>query len=263
MIAIGAVPYTNGAPLVYGLEKEPGVRLIRAVPSKLARMLQAKEIDVGLVSSAACFLNPSLEIVPGISISSIGPARSVKIFYKHRLEEAKKVALDTSSLTSVLLARVILRERFEIFPEFVNMPPDVDNMLEVCDAAVVIGDTTMRVPEGRWQYLDLGQAWHELTGLPFTYAVWAANPDAPKEIVGTLMRAKEQGLSNLAQISRLEAERLGLSYEECYEYLSSLMNYDLSPDHILGIELFRQKAVSYGLVAQPGRIRLFGNSTIR
>ena len=77
---VGAVPYLNGKPLVHGLDREPGIELISDVPSKLAEMLRDREIAGGLVSVFACFENPSLEMVTGISISCDGPAESVRLF---------------------------------------------------------------------------------------------------------------------------------------------------------------------------------------
>lgn len=238
---IGAVPYLNGKPLIYGLDREPEVDLICDVPSRLAHMLETGGIEAGLVSVAACFTNPNLRIVPGISISCDGPAESVKLFYKGQIN---KVALDTSSLTSVLLAKIILRERYDLTPEFVPMPPSLPDMLKECNAAVVIGDTTMCAPrEADWTELDLGEEWKLLTGLPFVFAVWAVNPNmANSDIEEVLLKAKEKGLDSIEEISKSESERLGIPIETCFHYLSKTMNYDLTDRHIQAIKLFREKA---------------------
>ena len=256
---VGAVPYLNGKPLVHGLDREPGIELITDVPSKLAEMLWDREIAAGLVSVFACFENPSLEIVPGISISCDGPAESVRLFLGKPIGEVRTVALDTSSLTSVMLARIILRERYEILPEFVSMPPDLDLMLDRCDAAVVIGDTTMTAPRDRWPTLDLGEEWKRLTGLPFVFAVWAANPDmATAELIDALTRAKESGLRSLREISESEAERLGLPVQVCNRYLSEIMDYDLTERHLQAIELFRRKSLEMRPGLRSATVPLYG-----
>jgi len=240
---VGVIPYLNGKPLIHGLESEPGIELVNEVPSRLAEMLEARDIAAGLVSSVACFTNPRLRIVPGISIACRGPAESVKIFHRGRVEDIRSIALDTSSLTSVLLARIILRDRYGLAPEFESMGPSVEQMLERCDAAVVIGDTTMRVPPGRWAEIDLGAEWYSLTGLPFVFAVWALSPDmASPELVRILRDAKRRGLESLESISASEARRLELPYEMCYRYLSETMDYDLGEEHMEALRLFREKA---------------------
>ena len=264
MIRIGAVPYLNGKPLVRGLDGEPNVELIYEVPSNLAAMLESGEIAAGLVSSVACFTDPSLQIVSGISISCDGPAESVKLFHKGRLGDIRSVALDTSSLTSVLLAKIILRERYELLPDFVPMPPSLPEMLEACDAAVTIGDTTMRAPADRWPSIDLGEEWHALTGLPFVFAVWAVNPSlATVELVDILVSAKARGLASIREISMEEASRLGLSVEVCFRYLSRTMDYDLTERHMEGLRLFREKIERYGLMPSAHEPQLYQTSTAK
>jgi len=228
------------------------------VPSRLASMLDRREIAAGLVSSVACFANPRLQIVPNISISCVGRSESVKVFYKGSVESIRRVALDTSSLTSVLLARIILRERYELLPEFVPMPPSLPDMLEACDAAVVIGDTTMRAPVGRWPALDLGEEWHMLTGLPFVFAVWAVNPDvAAPGLPDILGRSKSRGLQSLDEISRVEAVRLGLPVDACLRYLSEIMDYELTDRHMEALAVFRERGRGYGLLESDHEVELY------
>lgn len=251
---VGAVPYLNGKPLVHGLDREPGIELITDVPTKLAEMLRGGEIAAGLVSVFACFENRSLQMAPGVSISCDGPADSVRIFLKKPVEEIHSVALDTSSLTSVMLARIILRERYGLLPEFIDMPPDLDLMLDRCDAAVTIGDITMTAPLDEWPTLDLGEEWKRLTGLPFVFAVWAVNPDmATRELICALTRAKEFGMRSLDEIGESESRRLDLPMEVCHKYLRETMSYDLTDRHLEAIETFRQKshAMRHGLRADP------------
>lgn len=252
---IGSVPYLNAKPLVWGLDPQT---VIYEVPSKLTSMLEEGEIAAGMVSSVACFLNPDLKIAPGMSISCIGPAESVKLFHKEGLESIQTVALDTSSLTSVLLAKIILNERYGLCPEFIDMPPNLDEMLAKCDGAVTIGDTTMQCPQGKWREMDLGSEWHDLTGLPFVFAVWAVNPNlAEPDLVDTLLRSKEHGLKSLDEISESEAKRLNLPFEVCHHYLSEIMNYDLTDRHIEALNLFRSKAGEHGFISGSHDLELY------
>lgn len=255
---IGSVPYLNAKPLIWGLHRDPGVDMTFEVPSRLAVMLRGGELAAGMVSSVACFLNPSLQIAPGMSIASNGPVKSVKLFHNGPVASIQSVALDTSSLASVLLSKIILSEAYGLTPEFVDMPPAVPDMLDACDAAVVIGDTTMRVHEGTYPELDLGEEWHKLTGLPFVYAVWAVNPDlASPALVDILQRSKAYGIERFAEISESEAVRLDLPYEVCFRYLSEIMDYDLTERHLQGLNLFREKARRLGFVSGDHELRLY------
>jgi chorismate dehydratase len=249
----------NAKPLTWGLPIQ-GIECVYEAPSRLASMLESGEIAAGMVSTVACFMNPSLQIVPGISISCEGPAESVKFFYKDDLSQVRRVALDTSSLTSIVLARIILREGYNLSPEFVPMLPDLTSMMDACDAAVTIGDTTMCAPAGRWGELDLGEEWHVLTGLPFVFAVWAVNPELTESgLVDALDKSKELGLKSLREISVSESERLGLPVDVCYRYLSETMNYDLTDRHMTALRLFCERARGYGFVSSPCEVRMFAD----
>lgn len=252
---IGSVPYLNAKPLVWGLNPE---MVTYEVPSKLASMLKDGELAAGMVSSVAYFLNPDLKIAPGMSVSCVGPAESVKLFHKGDIQSIKSVALDTSSLTSVLLAKVILKERYGLSPKFVNLPPILDLMLAICDGAVTIGDNTMQAPQGKWAELDLGSEWHELTELPFVFAVWAVNPQlAEPGLVEMLQASKAHGLKSLEEISESEARRLSLPCETCYHYLGEIMSYDLTDLHLEAMNLFREKAKEHGFISGDHALELY------
>ncbi|MHB1001400.1 MAG: menaquinone biosynthetic enzyme MqnA/MqnD family protein [Armatimonadota bacterium] len=249
MMHVGSVPYLNGRPLIHGLDNEPEIELLQEVPSRLAILLREGVLTAGLVSSVACFQNPSLQIIPDISISCNGPVQSVKLFYTGDLSDIQKVALDTSSLTSVTLIKVILSEGYGLNPEFLSMPPVLPAMLHACDAGVVIGDNAMRVPAGRWSELDLGYEWHKLTGLPFVFAVWAVNPAlADPSITEILQRSKKGGLKSIDEISKSEAQRLDLPVNTCHNYLSNIMDYSLTDHHIDALRLFRKKIIELGII---------------
>lgn len=252
---IGAVPYLNGKPLVHGLDRLEGVEYVEAVPSHLAKLLQEGKIDVGLVSAAACFVNPDLVVMPGISISCKGKAESVKMFYRGELKDVSRVALDTGSLTSVLLSRVILKEKYGLEPLFVEKSPPLSEMLSKNDAAVMIGDNTMCAGSAGLSFLDLGTEWHSITGLPFVFAVWTAREKAASfQMMEILNAAKSAGMAALDRICESESERLGIEYSVCMEYLSDIIDYELGVEQMMGLGLFKEKASGMGLI--PGGIDL-------
>lgn len=55
---------------------------------------------------------------------------------------------------------------------------------------LVIGDEALQRRHEFWQILDLGQVWHQLTGLPFVFGLWQTADDAlSKELLDTVMGA--------------------------------------------------------------------------
>ena len=250
---LGIVSYTNVAPLHWGLEPWPGASFIRGVPTELNRQLLAGDIDLTLVSSVEFLRHRDvLRALPDFSIATLGPVYSVTLFHWEPWAElsGKRVALTTDSATSVELLKVLLRES-GVDADFTPMTPDLDTMLGSCDAALLIGDAALREAvaqreiDGKKPLItDLGSAWYDLTKLPFTFAVWASPKDRPpsKLLVAKLRAAREQGLGHLAQVSRLEADKLGVSESVVQRYLGNFRYYLEPPDRD-GLLAFAERSV--------------------
>ena len=142
MIRLGAVSYLNTRPLVYELDRNKRFSLRFDVPAQCAALLHANQVDLGLIPSIE-YVGRDYRIVPGISIASDGPVASVTIFSQVPTQKIRSIALDTSSRASQALLRVLCARWFEIDPQFVNLPPDLPEMLSRCDAALVIGDNAL------------------------------------------------------------------------------------------------------------------------
>jgi chorismate dehydratase len=252
-LRIGSVPYLNAKPLVdwfHSPECDVEVELIYAVPSELARMLRRDELDVANVSSFEAFQNPELTLLPGISISAYGAVKSVRLFSQVPLSELRTVALDTSSLTSVALTKILLSEQFRVRPQYVSQPPHLETMLHTCDAGLIIGDLKLFALHAQTTVYDLGQGWFDLTGLPFVYAGWLARTDrATPEMAAILNRAKAWGLDRLEPLAAKWAERMDLPLDRSRDYLLNVMNYDLTPEQRHGLETFHRKCLEHGLLS--------------
>jgi chorismate dehydratase len=192
-------------------------------------------------------------IVPGIAIGSRGPVRSVSLYHSRPLEKVRRVALDTSSRTSVALLKVLLRERLGRDPQYVSMAPQLVDMLAVADAALLIGDPALD-QEGGVPRLDVGEEWTQLTGLPFVYAFWAGPPGVVTPTgVARLRSALAEGLGALPSIAarhangvpgRVAAYANGVPGRvAAYEtYLRTNVVYRLGEKEIAGLWEFYRRA---------------------
>ena len=252
---LGIVSYTNVAPLHWELAPWEGASFVRGVPSELNRMLLAGEIDLTLISSYEFLRHRhALRALPDFSIATLGPVYSVMLFHWRPLPElqGKRVAVSTDSATSVELLRLLLK-REGVEAELIPIAPELDTMLASCEAALLIGDAALieavsrREVHGRRPLLtDLGEAWYQQTKLPFTFAVWASRKDRPpsKLLVAKLRAAREHGLGHLAEVSRHEAARLGLSEAVVQRYLNNFRYYLEPPD--------RDGLLAFAQALEPG-----------
>lgn len=256
-VRLGAVDYLNVRPLVYGLDRSPGLVSLRFdVPSVCAQLLDAGEIDLGMVPTITYLDRPGDRIVPGVCIGSDGPVASVALFHARPLREVRSIALDTSSRTSAALTRILCARRFEISPVFVPHRPDLRAMLGVADAALVIGDPALFLD---YQALgatktDLGEEWTSMTGLPFVWAFWSGRAEAaPPNVVGMLQDAAAEGMKNSDEIANAylagepNRQPLGRSY------LRENLMFQLTPRAIAGLERYFAEAVALGLASEVRR----------
>jgi predicted solute-binding protein len=228
---IGSVSYLNAMPLTRGIESE----LILATPAKLAEMLRRDELDAALVSITEVLLNDRYDILDGIAIASLGEVYSVILAHKKPLEEAKEIFCDTASLTSVNLLKVLLAEK-NLFPQFV--PLENYEAAQEKDFVLLIGDRAIdfqRAPHAH-EIFDLGFAWHELTNLPFVYAVWALRRGIEnKELRRELREAKKFGMETLDYLIETREE-----FDEDFrrDYFEWHIQYHLGEDEKRSIAKF-------------------------
>jgi chorismate dehydratase len=248
---LGAVDYLNARPLVYGLELRNDLFALRFdVPSKCAALLHEGSIDVGMIPSIEYLRGTApYRIVAGLGIVSDGPVGSVACFSRRPLEQARSVAVDTSSRTSTGLLRVLCLEGFGVDPEFVPMAPSIEAMLARCDAALLIGDPALYMDHraAGLSKIDLGEQWTALTGLPFVWAFWAGRAGVlSQEALDALAHARDAGMAASDEIADAycgpDRARLGRAY------LRDNIQYALGDRAIAGLRGYYERAVIHGIV---------------
>jgi chorismate dehydratase len=249
-IRVGAVNYLNTKPLICDLEAlAPALQLVLEVPSRLADLLAAGQLDVALIPAIEYFRAGRYTVVPDIAIASRGPVLSVTLFSRVPWPAVRRVALDAGSRTSAALTRILLARRYGATPEVVSLPMDRDAEDADADAVLLIGDRAMRAClPGFPHAFDLGQEWFDWTGLPFVYAVWAVRPGADlRGVDEALARAKRRGLAHAGVIAQREAPLLGLDAGFCRRYLANILHFDLGPREQAGLHHYYMLASELGL----------------
>ena len=249
---IGAVSYLNTKPLVYGLaELAPQHELVFDLPSRLADQLATGSLDVALIPSIEFFQNPDYTIVSDACIGCRGRVLSVKLLSRVPMRQVRTLALDEGSRTSVALARILLKERFNIEPEQQPLPIDARYEQSPADAVLVIGDRAIHPARGNWvAQWDLGDEWNRWSELPFVFAMWVANVGQASrlpEVAAALSAARDAGVANLQRIARDEAPQVGLTYDQTLTYLRDNLHFYLGPGERAGLVLFYEQACKLGL----------------
>ncbi len=257
---VSAVSYLNTVPLVWGMLEGPqkGVfDLTFDLPSICAAKVLGGEADIGIVPVAA-LLERDLAIYRGTGIACRGHVRTILLISKVPFPAISVLAADSSSRTSVQLARVVLDSVYGARPALVSMPPRLRPMLQSADAALVIGDPALvLVPsELRAQNLwvaDLGDEWIRLTGLPMVFAVWAGRSDLHSAVhEQVFVDSCRYGLAHLDQIVTREHAQRGISERLARQYLTENLVLELGEAEYRGMgEFLRAISVLPPAVSAP------------
>jgi len=265
-LRISAISFLNTAPLMWDFEHGEAGRdfeISYTVPSSCARALAAGTADIGIIPAAAYAEIPGLVVLPEVAIASRRAVRSILLVSKMPFEQVRTVALDTSSMTSVALTKILFDKWMGGGREFTAMEPDIEVMLAKCDAGLVIGDTALRVDRRHYHTLDLAEEWIRYTGKPFVFAFWAVRAEALGEanpaldLAAVFRASRDHGLeaANLDEIGREWAPRLGLSENDVRSYLTENIHYRLDTGCLEGLSLFYRYGVEVGALPAGPKLR--------
>ena len=283
-LRISAISYLNTAPLMWDFEHGEAGRsfdISYTLPSSCARALQAGTADIGIIPAAAYAQISGLKVLPGVAIASRQPVRSILLVSRKPIDQIRTVAVDTSSMTSVALTRILFEKWLGGGRTFAPMAPDLEQMLAHHDAGLVIGDPALQIDRSRYFTLDLAEEWIRYTGKPFVFAFWAvrqsaleglredascgdsrprlsasrSDASAPVQDLATIFQqSRNHGLepANLDQISREWSPRLSLAEADIRSYLTENIYYQLDAPCLEALQLFYRYAAEIGaLPAAP------------
>ncbi|MGW2177172.1 menaquinone biosynthetic enzyme MqnA/MqnD family protein [Streptomyces sp. NPDC001732] len=255
---VGHIQFLNCLPLYWGLARTGtllDLELSKDTPERLSEQLIRGDLDIGPVTLVEFLRNADdLVAFPDIAVGCDGPVMSCVIVSQvplDRLDRAR-VALGSTSRTSVRLAQLLLAERYGVAPDYYTCPPDLGLMMQEAEAAVLIGDAALRAnlhdaPRLGLQVHDLGQMWKEWTGLPFVFAVWAARrdylakePDRVGEVHEAFLASRDLSLEEVAKVAEQAARWEAFDSEVLERYFTTL-DFRFGPAQLAGVAEFARR----------------------
>ncbi len=260
-LRLSAISFLNTAPLMWDFEHGNAgehFEIQYTVPSACAAALAANQADIGIIPAFTYAEIPSLSIIPDIAIASKDEVRSILLVSRKSIEDVRTVAADTSSRTSVALLQVLFAEFLGGARELRPHPPQLDEMLRENDAALLIGDAALQVPEDAgYRTYDLAHLWHEFTGKAFVFAFWAIRQDslirkpAELDLARLFQQSRDQGLQpeSIVVTAQEWSLRLGISSGVIQQYLTENIHYYLDAQSCAGLALFFELSKEIGLIS--------------
>ena len=199
MFRLGVVSFLNALPLYATLRQHADIEIVPALPAKLAEGLTSGIYDAALMPVVDHLRGVGEGLLGNAIVGATGRVESVMLFSKLPIEAVNSVALDTSSHSSVALTTIIARDFYNLNPRWIHHAPDLKQMLQKADAALLIGDPALIAMQnpGEMRVYDLAGEWQRFTGLSFIFAAWAARaglePQRRDELTQILNQARDEG----------------------------------------------------------------------
>lgn len=254
-------------PLLFGLDRpDSPFELQLDIPAKNA--IKLSERSEGIRNA---FLSPidyarhgaEYCIIPNICVASSQRTETIQLFLKSELHNINRIAVDIRVTSEIILAKIILIEKYHNLPSgnsnllFIPMMPDVDAMLAKADAALLVNDKHKTlIPSGTF-VLDLVEEWNDLTDLPYVHGFWVGREEElTLDEAKALTMAKENGVRLKPQIAQTVARQQNLSLDEMTQYFS-YFSYDLGEREEEGLAEYIKYAYYYNVISDVPDIRFF------
>ncbi|MFH8566915.1 menaquinone biosynthetic enzyme MqnA/MqnD family protein [Streptomyces sp. NPDC017993] len=255
---VGHIQFLNCLPLYWGLARTGtllDLDLTKDTPEKLSEQLVRGDLDIAPITLVE-FLRAADDLVafPDLAVGCDGPVMSCVIVSQKPLDQldGARVALGSTSRTSVRLAQLLLAEKVGVRPDYYTCPPDLGLMMQEADAAVLIGDAALRAnlhdgPRLGLEVHDLGQMWKEWTGLPFVFAVWAARRDylereplVVRKVHEAFLASRDLSLEEVGKVAE-QAARWETFDEPVLERYFTTLDFRFGPDQLRGVTEFARR----------------------
>ncbi|UKY51049.1 menaquinone biosynthetic enzyme MqnA/MqnD family protein [Streptomyces inhibens] len=275
---VGHIQFLNCLPLYWGLARTGtllDLDLSKDTPEKLSEQLVRGDLDIAPVTLVE-FLRAADDLVafPDLAVGCDGPVMSCVIVSQKPLDQldGARVALGSTSRTSVRLAQLLLAEKIGVQPEYYTCPPDLGLMMQEADAAVLIGDAALRAnlhdgPRLGLEVHDLGQMWKDWTGLPFVFAVWATRrdylerePAVVQKVHEAFLASRDLSLEEVGKVAE-QAARWETFDEPVLERYFTTLDFRFGAEQLRGVtEFARRVGATTGFPADV-KVKLLGAGT--
>lgn len=249
---IAATSYLNTIPFIYGIENAYAKcsEILLSTPNKCAEAFFSKQADIALVPVGAFSSLDDLQIITPYCLGASSAVRTVVIVSNQPIEQISNLYLDSHSLTSVKLARILCRELWNIQPQFHHLDQyDKLDDAKKGEGFLLIGDKVFE-NESRFSFsYDLAQGWRELTSLPFVFAVWIAREGVIPQVIEELSKALCYGVEHIPEAIRQYDHS---SKDYALDYLTHNIDFILDDQKRTALNLFWEKGRKVDPPSQPG-----------
>ncbi len=235
-------------PLVFRIDEQ--IKIIRDKP-----LGSGNRLIEGLVQSA---LIGTLDyakgkgnwmLFPDICVAAKGSFKTINLFFNKEIRDLSFITVDMNDPTAVALLKIIMREKYEISPKFIELNGNLDEQLNKADAALLSGNKAFEIQQSNKMFIDLGDEWYDLTGLPFVYALWSVHEmEAEGPMVKKIKSIMDNNLKNMDKTLDSIFKSKNKEDKILSEFIKSKVIYHLGVEEREALNEFFRYAFFFGLI---------------
>ncbi len=258
MKKLGIIDSFYAEPLFHGLkDRNDTFDLITGSPIQISKMLREKKLD-------AAFLSPidytkgyeEYTIVRDVCVASEGTSRTISLYFNEGLHNISTIATDLTTISEMVLAKIVMIEKYSTVPQFIATTGDMNEMLKKADAALIVGNPNLELHPNYNKKIDLVDEWTDITELPYVHGIWVTNEgQLLKSEVDILIKAAHFGASHLSEIANLQSQ---FQHQDLVEYLSAF-SYVLDEINEASLVEFIRMTYYHEIIEDHPDIKFFGD----
>jgi len=257
---LAASSYLNSAPLIWSFlhgSHRGSVDFVEAVPAQCAQLLAESTVEGALIPVIEYQRIDGGSLVPNVCVGSQKEVLSVVLVSRDKqLDNISSVALDESSRTSATLVKIIFREFLDRESEWTTRAPNIEEMLEKNDAALIIGDPGMGFRRRGLNVWDMASLWKQYTGLGFVFAMWMVRDSAVERArMVDFSGARDEGVAALEEIVASYKDKIPMPVEELRNYLTENIVFNVDESMEKGLRLYFELAFKHKLIDSVRQLR--------
>lgn len=247
--------------MIEGLRKDATLEVHVDVTTRNAIRLRDRELDAAFISPIDYARESSeYRIIPGIAVSSRQGNDTVVLHFREGLRSIKTLAVDPSSTSEIILAKILLAERFDSEPSLVPVNGTLETMLSKADAALLVGDAALDAASSHHSKLDLIEEWNDMLEVPYVHGFWCGREDALSlQEIERIQRARDDGVRALERLSSDSVSRFSsqVTKKIVSVYLHEFV-YEFNDEVREGLSEFLRYAYYHRVLPDVADINFYG-----
>ncbi len=236
------IPHLAGVPFKL-LSQLDFISYEEDTPTENARKLHEREVDLALIPIVEFAQHGGYQSLE-FGMGTRQRTESMILYANSPVESLERIHIYNCSSTSMLLLRLLLRERWGVDPHFVRRQEcELFNCVGPNEGALALHELPGMIRYDFEVVEDLATAWYELTGKPFVFLVWAMRPDAvtPEEVLA-IHQCLHRAAKASGAIAREYAPFFGTTEELAQRFIADHRRFYIDQFLLDGMQEFLSRA---------------------